>query len=95
MKHLSFALIGGVLFFATTWLILKFTSAGIQVNGLMDAILMGGLLKSILVTACWIGLLAGGLSSLVLRKSESRKTYVWILLIFILIFMEFVISTID
>ena len=94
MKHLGFALIGGLIFFVGTLITLKFTMAGIQAHGLIDAILLGGILKSILVAGCWTGVLAGGLSSFVLRKSEDRKTYVWIILILTLLFAEFVISTI-
>jgi hypothetical protein len=94
MKHFGFALIGVVMFFIITLITLKFTKAGIQTEGLKDAILLGGIMKSILVTACWIGFIAGGLSSLVFRKSENQKIYVWIVLIFILIFTEVVISTV-
>jgi hypothetical protein len=94
MKHLGFALLGGAIFFVVTMVTLKFTTAGIQAHGLIEAILVGGVLKSILVTACWVGVLSGGLSSIILRKSQDRKTYVWIILIFTLIFTEFVISTI-
>lgn len=94
MKHLGFALIGVLIFFVITMITLKFTNAGIQINGLIDAILVGGVIKSILVSACWIGFFAGGLSSLVLRKSENRKIYVWIIMIFSLIFTEVVISTV-
>jgi hypothetical protein len=95
MKTIGFALIGGVIFFVTTLVTLKFSAAGIQANGLWDAILMGGMLKSILVASSCIGAFAGGLSSLVLRKSQDRKTYMWIILIFVLIFTQVVIATID
>jgi hypothetical protein len=94
MKHLGYALIGGLLFFGVTLFTLKYTTAGVQVDGLIQAIMLGGILKSIVMVASWIGVIAGGLSSVVLRKSQDRKTYVWIILIFILVFTEVVISTI-
>ena len=95
MKTIGFALTGGVIFFVATLVTLKFSAAGIQANGLKEAILIGGMLKSIIVTSTCIGFFAGGLSSLVLRKSQDRKTYVWIILVFILIFTQVVIATID
>ena len=94
MKHLIFVLIGVVIYILTTMITLKYTNAGIQTNGLIDAILVGGMIKSILVVTGWIGFLVGGLSSLVFRKSVNQKTYVWICLISILIFTEVVIAAI-
>ena len=94
IKHLGYALMGGLLFFTTTLLTLKFTDSGIQGTGLFSTLSESGVLKSMLSASVWIGALAGGIASMALRKSENRKIYVWIVLIFILIFTEFVISTI-
>lgn len=94
LKHLTFVLIGGLLFFAATLLTLKVSGSGVQEDGLFKGLSESEVLTAILKVSVWVGALAGGIASLVLRKSTNRKTYVWIVLIFILIFTEFVISTI-
>lgn len=94
MKHLGYALIGGFLFFIATWLTLRLTDAGIQPDGPFGFFAFAGLLRIILISTTWLGVVVGGLSSVALRKSENRSTYVWITMIFILIFTEFVVSTI-
>jgi len=94
VKHLGYTLIGGVLFLVATLLTLKYTDSGIQSDGIFRALSESEVIKSILQASVYIGALAGGFTSIALRKSENRKTYVWIVLIFVLIFTEFVISTI-
>ena len=94
VKHLGYALMGGILFFVSTLLTLKLTDAGIQSAGFFNSFANSPVLQSIIKASVWIGILAGVLTSIVLRKSENRKVYVWIVLIFILIFTEYVISTI-
>jgi hypothetical protein len=94
VKHLGYTLMGALLFFVATLVTLKFTESGVQHDGLFKGLSDSEVLKSILKASVWIGALAGGITSIALRKSENRKTYVWIVLIFILIFTEFVISTI-
>jgi hypothetical protein len=91
-KHLGYSLIGGLLFLAATVIILWFSDTGIY-NGFEDAISRNPLFRSSLKTSFWIGVLAGGISSIVLRKSINSKVYVWIALIFTLILTEFVIAT--
>lgn len=93
-KHLGYALIGAVLFLVTTLLTLKYTDSGVQDNGFLSTLSESDVIQSILKVSVWIGALAGGITSIALRKSENRKTYVWIALILSLIFTEFVISTI-
>ena len=94
LKHLGFVLIGGLLFFAATLLTLKLSGSGVQEDGLFKGLSESEVLKTMLQVSVWIGALTGGIASIALRKSVNRKTYVWILLIFILIFTEYVISTI-
>jgi hypothetical protein len=94
LKHLVFVLIGGLLFFAATLLTLKLSGSGVQQDGLFKGLSESELLKTMLQVSVWLGALTGGIASIALRKSVNRKTYVWILLIFILIFTEYVISTI-
>jgi hypothetical protein len=94
LKHLGFALIGAVLFFGATLLTLKLSDSGVQHSGLFKDLSESEILRTILRASVWIGALAGGITSIALRKSQNRKTYVWIVLIFSLIFTEFVISTI-
>jgi hypothetical protein len=94
LKHLGFVLIGGLLFFAATLLTLKLSGSGVQQDGLFKGLSESELLKTMLQVSVWLGALTGGIASIALRKSVNRKTYVWILLIFILIFTEYVISTI-
>ncbi len=94
VKHLGYALIGGVLFLGATLLTLKFSDSGVQDKRIFSALSESEVIQSIVKASVWIGALAGGITSIALRKSENRKTYVWIVLIFILIFTEFVISTI-
>jgi hypothetical protein len=94
LKHLGFVLIGGLLFFAATLLTLKLSGSGVQEDGLLKGLSESEVLKTMLQVSVWIGALTGGIASIALRKSVNRKTYVWILLIFILIFTEYVISTI-
>lgn len=85
---------GGILFFVSTLLTLRLTDAGIQNTDIYYSFANSAVLLSILKTSVWIGVLAGVLTSIALRKSENRRIYVWIVLIFILIFTEYVISTI-
>lgn len=94
LKHLGFVLIGGLLFFAATLLTLKLSGSGVQQNGLFKGLSESEVLKTMLQVSVWVGALTGGIASIALRKSLNRKTYVWILLIFMLIFTEYVISTI-
>ena len=94
LKHLSYALIGALLFFGATLLTLKLSDSGVQHSGLFKDLSESEVLRAILKASVWIGALAGGITSVVMRKSENRKTYVWIAMILILIFTEFVISTI-
>ena len=94
IKHLGYALIGGLLFFGATLLTLKMSDSGVQHSGLFKDLSQSDVLRTILKASVWIGALAGGITSIVMRKSENRKTYVWIALILVLIFTEFVISTI-
>jgi hypothetical protein len=94
LKHLIFVLVGGLLFFAATLLTLKISGSGVQQEGLFKGLSESDVLSTILKVSVWVGALTGGIASLALRKSTNRKTYVWIVLIFILIFTEFVISTI-
>jgi hypothetical protein len=94
LKHLSFVLIGGLLFFGATLLTLKLSGSGVQQDGLFKGLSESDVLSTILKVSVWIGALTGGIASLVLRKSVNRKTYVWIVIIFMLAFTEFVISTI-
>ena len=94
LKHLGFALIGAVLFFGATLLTLKLSDSGVQHSGLFKDLTESEILRTILRASVWIGALAGGITSIALRKSQNRKTYVWIALILVLIFTEFVISTI-
>ena len=94
LKHLGYALIGAVLFFGATLLTLKFSDSGVQHSGLFKDLSESEVLRSILRASVWIGALAGGITSIAMRKSENRKIYVWIAMILILIFTEFVISTI-
>ena len=94
LKHLGYALIGAMLFFGATLLTLKLTDSGIQHSGLFKDLSQSDVLAAILKASVWIGALAGGITSIAMRKSENRKTYVWIAIILILIFTEFVISTI-
>lgn len=89
-KHLGYSLIGGLLFLGVTMLVLEFWDTGVH-KGLLDAISESTVFRATLKASFWIGTLAGGISSIALRKSENRKTYVWIVLIFILLFTEFVI----
>lgn len=91
-KHLGYSLIGGLLFLATTVVILWLSDTGIY-EGFGDALERNPLFRSSLKTSLWIGVLSGGISSIALRKSSNRKVYVWIALIFTLIFTEFVIAT--
>ena len=91
-KHLEYTLIGGILFLITTIVVLWFSDTGIH-NGFWDAVSSRTLFQSSLRTAFWIGVLSGGISSIVLRKSVNRKVYVWIALIFTLILTEVVIIT--
>lgn len=94
LKHLTFALIGGLMFFAATLLTLKLTGSGVQQEGLFKGLSESDVLSTMLKVSVWVGALTGGIASLALRKSVNRKTYVWIVLIFILVFTEFVMSTI-
>lgn len=94
IKHLIFVLIGGLLFFAATLLTLKISGSGVQHEGLFKGLSESDLLSAMLKVSVWVGALTGGIASLVLRKSMNRKTYVWIVLVFMLVFTEFVISTI-
>lgn len=94
LKHLGFVLIGGLMFFGATLLTLKLSGAGVQEDGLFKGLSESELLKTMLQVSVWVGALTGGIASITLRKSVNRKTYVWILLMFILIFTEYVISTI-
>ena len=92
-KHLGYSLIGAVLFFLATLATLKLTDSGVQPSGLFKDLSQSEVLQSMLKTSVWIGALAGGITSIALRKSENRKIYVWIVLVFILIFTEVVMST--
>lgn len=94
VKHLIFVLIGGLLFFAATLLTLKISGSGVQQDGLFVGLSESDVLSTMLKVSVWVGALTGGMASLALRKSVNRKTYVWIVLIFVLIFTEFVMSTI-
>jgi hypothetical protein len=94
LKHLGFVLIGGLMFFAATLLTLKLSGSGVQEDGLFKGLSESEVLKTMLQVSVWVGALTGGIASIALRKSVNRKTYVWILLIFILLFTEYVISTI-
>jgi hypothetical protein len=94
LKHLGFVLVGGLMFFAATLLTLKLSGSGVQQEGLFKGLSESEVLKTMLQVSVWVGALTGGIASIALRKSVNRKTYVWILLIFILVFTEFVISTI-
>jgi hypothetical protein len=82
------------MFFAATLLTLKLSGSGVQHEGLFKGLSESEVLKTMLQVSVWVGALTGGIASIALRKSVNRKTYVWILLIFILIFTEYVISTI-
>jgi len=92
-KHLGYSLIGALLFLVVTMLVLDFWDTGVH-EGLLDAISESTVYRATLKAAFWIGALAGGISSIALRKSENRKTYIWIVLIFLLMFTEFVIVSI-
>jgi hypothetical protein len=94
LKHLTFSLIGGLMFFAATLLTLKLTGSGVQQEGLFKGLSESDVLSTMLKVSVWVGALTGGIASLALRKSVNRKIYVWIVLIFILVFTEFVMSTI-
>lgn len=90
-KHLGYSLIGGLLFLAATIAVLWFSDRGIY-NDFEDALSNSPLYRSSLKVSFWIGALSGSISSIVLRKSVNRKTYVWIAIILTLIFTEFVIA---
>jgi glucose uptake protein GlcU len=94
LKHLGFAIIGGLLFFGATLVTLKLSDSGVQHFGLFKDLSQSDVLKAILKASVWVGVLTGGLTSMAMRKSVNRNTYVWIALILSLIFTEFVISTI-
>jgi hypothetical protein len=92
-KHLAYSLIGGLLFLGVTMVVLNFWDTGVH-EGLLDAISESTVYREVLKASFWIGALTGGISSIALRKSVNQKIYVWIVLIFILLFTEFVIITI-
>ena len=91
-KHIGYALIGGVLFFGTTILVLWFSDNGIH-ESFSNAITNRSVFRSSLKASLWIGVLAGGITSITLRKSVNQKVYIWIALLFTLTVMELVIAS--
>ena len=94
IRHTGYALLGSGVFFAASLLSIRLFDAGVQVEGFLKAITMGTLLKSILVDISILGAVAGGMTSLVFRKSMNHRLYTWITLCLTLLFCEFVIISI-
>ena len=92
-KHLGYSIIGGIIFILTTVVVLWFADRGIH-ESFEDAVKTSAIFQSALRASFWIGVLAGSISSIALRKSQNRKVYVWIIMVFILTLMELVIITI-
>ena len=91
-NYLGYSIIGGILFLGTTLLVLNFSNLGIH-KDLWDAISGNSTFKGSVRASFWIGVLTGGVSSIILRKSTNRRIYVWILIIMTMVFTEFVIYT--
>lgn len=93
-RHLGFSAIGCVLFFIATLLLMNIFDAGVQVEGYRSALRDGFLFRNILIDVSILGAAAGGLSSIVYRKSVNQALYVTITLVLMLAFLEFVLLTI-
>ena len=94
IRHTGYLALGAGLYFAVSLLAIKFFDAGVQVEGFIKAVTDGSLLRSILVDISVFGAIAGGMTSLVFRKSMNHRLYTWITLILVLLFCEFVIISI-
>jgi hypothetical protein len=94
IRHSAFAALGSGLYFAVSLLAIKFFDAGVQVEGFLKAVTEGSLLRSILVDISVFGAVAGGMASMVFRKSVNHRLYTWITLVMVLLFCEFVIVSI-
>jgi len=94
IRHTGYALLSSGIFFAASLLSIRLFDAGVQVEGFLKAVTMGTLLKSILVDISILGAVAGGMTSLVFRKSVNHRLYTWITLSLTLLFCEFVIISI-
>ena len=92
-KHLGYSIIGGLLFLITTVIVLWFFGPGVH-DSFGDAISNSTITQSAIRASFWIGVFAGGVTSVVLRKSVNRKVYVWIALIFTLILTQVVLATV-
>jgi hypothetical protein len=94
MRHIRKMLIGSIVFLLVTLVVLKFSDSGIQVEGLFAALQINGTVRMLATDSTLLGGLTGLMSSIIFRNSMNYRTYCWVSIILILVFVELVILTI-